>query len=373
MSPRPLLATLGVLLALPSLALGSSRWLTRQWQSDDGLPNNIVTSLAQTPDGYLWVATPSGLARFDGVRFDDIALTRVVPEASPRISALLMDREGGVWLSGAEKALHLQDGVVRAFSTQASGYLPQTLTEADDGSIWITFRGPRDGVRTLVASSFCAQPQTSIAESRLIILRHAWLPSIRPGPVAPAPILRPTEHTLRTQSWKSGPFPYGAEPGTKDDVGKIRHTLPSARVAFGIGPLKRAVRGSDGCIGVTVHPAQKARGDYHNHNRSDGRSSRNFVEQVFLSGPINFWAPSQINDHATFLRTMFRKRPCFIKIVADSSYQNDHRNLNDCLTCRFSADSHRLKASQKIGTTGIGGTYFVRFGIGKLRGQDASC
>jgi signal transduction histidine kinase/ligand-binding sensor domain-containing protein len=40
-----------------------------RWTTADGLPQNTVTGLAQTPDGYLWLSTFDGLARFDGVRF----------------------------------------------------------------------------------------------------------------------------------------------------------------------------------------------------------------------------------------------------------------------------------------------------------------
>src|SRR6476620_1836517 len=45
-------------------------YLVQVWQTDKGLPQNWVSSIAQTPDGYLWVGTRyGGLARFDGVRF----------------------------------------------------------------------------------------------------------------------------------------------------------------------------------------------------------------------------------------------------------------------------------------------------------------
>src|SRR6266404_9805345 len=47
---------------------GSAIWLHRAWQSDEGLPDNSVVGVAQTPDGYLWVATAGGLMRFDGAR-----------------------------------------------------------------------------------------------------------------------------------------------------------------------------------------------------------------------------------------------------------------------------------------------------------------
>ena len=43
-------------------------WSIRGRQTEDGLPQNSVTALVQTRDGYLWVGTFNGLARFDGLR-----------------------------------------------------------------------------------------------------------------------------------------------------------------------------------------------------------------------------------------------------------------------------------------------------------------
>src|SRR5437870_124378 len=39
------------------------------WQTEEGLPDSSIHALAQTADGYLWIATAGGLARFDGNRF----------------------------------------------------------------------------------------------------------------------------------------------------------------------------------------------------------------------------------------------------------------------------------------------------------------
>ncbi len=47
----------------------AERFLVRTWQSEDGLPSNVIRSIAQAADGYLWVATAEGVVRFDGVRF----------------------------------------------------------------------------------------------------------------------------------------------------------------------------------------------------------------------------------------------------------------------------------------------------------------
>src|SRR4051812_23898132 len=47
----------------------SADYIVRTWGVDEGLPSSRVMGLTQTPDGYLWVATLDGVARFDGVRF----------------------------------------------------------------------------------------------------------------------------------------------------------------------------------------------------------------------------------------------------------------------------------------------------------------
>ncbi len=44
-------------------------YLSDVWQTEEGLPQNAIQAITQTRDGYLWVGTPVGLVRFDGVRF----------------------------------------------------------------------------------------------------------------------------------------------------------------------------------------------------------------------------------------------------------------------------------------------------------------
>ena len=61
--------------------------LTRVWQSQDGLPSNVVRSLVQAEDGYLWVATAEGIARFDGFDFQLIE-----PEGNLRRTRLVFYR-----------------------------------------------------------------------------------------------------------------------------------------------------------------------------------------------------------------------------------------------------------------------------------------
>jgi ligand-binding sensor domain-containing protein len=46
-----------------------AQYVFESWQEDDGLPQSSVTAVAQTLDGFLWLATDEGLVRFDGVSF----------------------------------------------------------------------------------------------------------------------------------------------------------------------------------------------------------------------------------------------------------------------------------------------------------------
>src|SRR2546425_58134 len=79
-------------------AAADSRWLTRAWQTDDGLPNNHVTAIVQGDDGYLWIGTPAGLTRFDGFRFTPFAYDNPGENENPGIRWLSVRKAGGLWI-----------------------------------------------------------------------------------------------------------------------------------------------------------------------------------------------------------------------------------------------------------------------------------
>src|SRR5438045_3541382 len=51
-----------------------AQYAIRNWQAEDGLQQDQVNALTQTPDGYLWIGTQRGLVRFDGIRFTPVIL-----------------------------------------------------------------------------------------------------------------------------------------------------------------------------------------------------------------------------------------------------------------------------------------------------------
>ena len=87
------------------------------WTTEDGLPQNTVTAVAQSPDGYLWLSTFDGLARFDGVHFTifDTGNTRGI--TNNRFSGMFVDADGSV-LAFTESGLLTvyRDGVFVTYS-----------------------------------------------------------------------------------------------------------------------------------------------------------------------------------------------------------------------------------------------------------------
>ncbi|HPW91450.1 MAG TPA: two-component regulator propeller domain-containing protein [Verrucomicrobiota bacterium] len=78
---------------------GSPEYLIDVWDTDSGLPHSTVTSIAQTPDGYLWVGTQlGGLARFDGVRFVTFHPGNTAALQSLEVRQLLVDPGGTLWV-----------------------------------------------------------------------------------------------------------------------------------------------------------------------------------------------------------------------------------------------------------------------------------
>src|SRR5215471_13061796 len=78
---------------------GTGDYLIDVWTSENGLPNSSVTAIGQTLDGYLWVGTYNGLARFDGVRFKNFDPASTPELKNPRIFGLFTDPRGTLWIS----------------------------------------------------------------------------------------------------------------------------------------------------------------------------------------------------------------------------------------------------------------------------------
>ena len=125
------------------LALDSQRELSQfghqVWLTENGLPQNTVHAIAQTADGYIWIGTEEGLARFDGVRFTVFDKQNTPQLKSNYIRTLLADRQGALWIGTAEGLVRLLHGQFTLFSTNEG--LPsntiQAVHEDREGNLWV--------------------------------------------------------------------------------------------------------------------------------------------------------------------------------------------------------------------------------------------
>ena len=139
-SPRRRGTCLTLLLGALSLCFGGmasalseerrfSDFAIDNWTVADGLPQVAVQSVAQDGDGYLWVATQSSIARFDGMRFEPFDRRRTGGIDTSMAEASYRSRDGDVWFANRTGALRLRRDHVSRVAAAGTGVPVQAITE----------------------------------------------------------------------------------------------------------------------------------------------------------------------------------------------------------------------------------------------------
>ncbi len=89
-----------LILSIVAMAFGlsvahSQNFNLSKFTNSSGLPQNYVYSLAQDPNGFVWIATTEGLSRYDGIRFTNYS--RRDSLADEYVSQLLIDTDQRLW------------------------------------------------------------------------------------------------------------------------------------------------------------------------------------------------------------------------------------------------------------------------------------
>lgn len=124
-----------------------------KWTKRDGLPANMIPSLIQCQQGYIWMGSYKGLIRFDGVKFTIFNKINTPELKSDIILTTLKSKNGDLWIGTYDGLLKFSNGKFSRYTTQEG--LPDTiiraLCEEKNGDLWIgTARGGvarlRDGI-----------------------------------------------------------------------------------------------------------------------------------------------------------------------------------------------------------------------------------
>jgi signal transduction histidine kinase/ligand-binding sensor domain-containing protein len=136
-------------------------YFARSWKTENGLPDNAVTAVLQTRDGYLWLGTYGGLVRFDGVRFTVFNSASTPGLQSDRVTSLFEDAKGALWIGHERGDLTCyQDGKFESLAVHETGVRRKIPAIGADkaGDIWMlneegTLVRARDGATCALPNS----------------------------------------------------------------------------------------------------------------------------------------------------------------------------------------------------------------------------
>jgi ligand-binding sensor domain-containing protein/signal transduction histidine kinase len=120
-------------------AHNAQRYAVQSWNTENGLPQNSVHTMLQTADGYLWMGTENGLARFNGYQFRIFNKDTAPQLAGNDIRSLFEDRSHTLWIGTATGLTRMSNGTTRTFTTRDG--LPsdsvRAILQTHDGTLWV--------------------------------------------------------------------------------------------------------------------------------------------------------------------------------------------------------------------------------------------
>ena len=294
------------------LSLDVSQYAHAAWKIREGFTKGTIFSIAQTPDGYLWLGTEFGLVRFDGVQ----AIPWQPPggQALPGdyIRDLLVSRDGTLWIGTFKGLASWKDGKLTEYP-EVAGHPIGPFLEDRKGTVWVavqdlgTLCQMQKGAAKCDGSGTFARSITALYEDRvgnLWVSGQTGLWRWAPGPpehysfpreaVGAHALLEDENGALLMATGMSSPpatlVTSAIEAGLKELVaGKIRgYDLPGTAAKF---KPTRLFRSSDGSLWVGT-----VQGLLHLHqglvDKFDGLSG-DVVTAIFEDREGSVWVSTQ--------------------------------------------------------------------------------
>jgi signal transduction histidine kinase/ligand-binding sensor domain-containing protein len=122
-----------------------SQYAHTAWTYRDGFVQGAMNAITQTPDGYLWLATQSGVVRFDGVRTVPLPLPPGQQLPSTTIGVLLTARDGTLWIGTLDGLASWKNGQLTDYPALAR-HTVVALLQDRTGTIWAGGTGGATGI-----------------------------------------------------------------------------------------------------------------------------------------------------------------------------------------------------------------------------------
>lgn len=135
-------------MATTSLALSPEKklhqYVLRIWTSQKGLPSSTVHSVCQTDDGYLWIGTQDGLARFDGHSFRVFSSATHEEFGTNWIWRLKKDKKGRLWIATYNAGILRYENQRFSVLGEKDGLTGEMIRDfafEADGVTWVATKG----------------------------------------------------------------------------------------------------------------------------------------------------------------------------------------------------------------------------------------
>jgi signal transduction histidine kinase/streptogramin lyase len=259
-------ALLCLLPARTLLALDPRKGLTQYsrsfWNQQDGLPQDTIRAIAQTKDGYLWLGTDEGLARFDGYEFTVFTKANGdLPTNS--VQTLATASDGSLWIGTSAGLVHYNDHRFRTYG------MPQGLPDSNVSMVYVDHS---DTVWIVAGVSLCR-------------LRNDRFQVYQPGADLPVTFMRTIREDPRHNLWVAGFTGIGTfRDGKYSPVlgaPELRGELVTSLLPDEQGNLW--VSGNDGVL------LRSPNGSLRHFGTSDGLPDP-FVRSVWIDRDGNVWA-----------------------------------------------------------------------------------
>lgn len=119
--------------------MGAGEFRRQSWTISENLLSNSIQAILQTRDGFLWLATPRGLVRFDGLHFEVFNRLNMPGMTSDDCRALAQTTDDSLWVATRAGLLRFQDGQCQRLGAKdgLSAEEVHLLHASDSGALWI--------------------------------------------------------------------------------------------------------------------------------------------------------------------------------------------------------------------------------------------